>query len=54
MKQTQQVNKIVLLDRERKDTDAKRLQRSAQETIESGNYEWQMVTISEDGEINYK
>ena len=54
MKETKQVNKIVLLDRERKDADAKRLQRSVQKTIESGNYEWQTVTIGEDGEINYK
>lgn len=54
MKETKQVNNIVLLDRERKDADAKRLQRSVQKTIESGNYEWQTVTIGENGEINYK
>jgi len=54
MKETNQVSKIVLLDRERKDADAKRLQRSVQNTIESGNYEWQTVTIGEDGEINYR
>lgn len=54
IKETSQVNKIVLLDRERKYADAKRLQRSVEKTIESGNYEWQTVTIYEDGEINYK
>lgn len=54
MKETKKINSIVLLDRERKDADSKRLQKSVQKTIEAGKYEWETVVIDESGEINYK
>ena len=54
MKETKKINNIVLFDRERKDADSKRLQRSIQKTIESGNYEWQTIVIDESGAIKYK
>jgi len=53
-KEPNKISNIVLFDRERKETNAKRLQRSIQKTIESANYEWQTVVIDEEGSIEYK
>jgi len=54
MKNTDGMRNIVLLDRERKDASARKLQKSIEKTIESENYEWQTIRIDEGGKITYK
>lgn len=54
MKDTGTMKNIVLLDRERKDAPARKLQKSIEKTIESENYEWQTIRIDEGGKITYK
>jgi len=54
MKDSGKMKNIVLLDRERKDASFRKLQRSIEKTIESGNYEWQTIRIDEGGKITYK
>ncbi|MGD9116769.1 MAG: Holliday junction resolvase-like protein [Dehalococcoidia bacterium] len=54
MKDTGTIKNVVLLDRERMDTSSRRLQRSIEKTIESGNYEWLTMVIDETGCIKCK
>jgi predicted Holliday junction resolvase-like endonuclease len=54
MKDNNMIRDIVLLDRERRDMLSRRLQRSIEKTIESGNYEWRTISIDERGEIRSK
>lgn len=48
------IKEIVLLDRERREASSRRLQRSVEKAIESGNYEWQTVVIDDFGKIKCK
>lgn len=54
MKDSNMIRDIVLLDRERRDVPSRRLQRSIEKTIESGNYEWRTIVVDEHGEIKCK
>lgn len=51
MKDGPTIRKIMLLDRQRRDADSRKLQRSIERAIESGSYEWQTVIINDSGKI---
>jgi len=51
MKESGKITNIVFLDRERRNASARKLQKSVEKTIESGNYEWQTIRIDENGRI---
>ena len=51
---TGKMKDIILLDRERRHPDGRKLQRSIERVVESGNYEWQTVRIDDSGNIKCK
>jgi len=53
-KDSKMIRDIVLLDREHRDVPSRRLQRSIEKTIESGNYEWRTIVVDYHGEIKCK
>jgi len=46
-----EIKNLLLLDRESKSADHRRLQNSIEKTIDHGNYEWVTLRIEENGEI---
>lgn len=54
MKTSGKIENIILFDRERRDATARKLQRSIERTVASGNYEWQTIRIDEVGKITRK
>ena len=51
MKQANEIQRIVLLDKEASDDDHRRVQHSIEKVIETENYEWQTLRVQEDGKI---
>jgi predicted Holliday junction resolvase-like endonuclease len=45
------IKELIFLDRESNSTEARRLQRSIEKTIEQGKYEWLTIRVSDDGKI---
>lgn len=52
MKNVCAMKNIVLLDRESKSADHRRLQKSIEKTIEKGNCEWVTLRVEENGKIS--
>lgn len=51
MKNVGAMKNIVLLDRESKSSDHRRLQKSIEKTIEKGNCEWVTLRVKDDGQV---
>jgi predicted Holliday junction resolvase-like endonuclease len=51
MKNAHSMKNVVLLDRQTKSSDRRRLQRSIERTIERGNYEWLTLRVLDDGSM---
>jgi len=51
MKKNKSIKNIILLDRETKKREEKKIQKSIEKVIEKENYEWQTLRIKEDSEI---
>ena len=54
MKVSNEIKKLVLLDREVKRKEDMKIQESIQKTVSDKNYEWVTMQIQEDGSIEYK
>jgi len=52
MNSSNNINRIVFLDRLSKDAQRRRLQRSIEKTIEAGKYEWVTLRVSENGTMS--
>ncbi len=51
MKDRGSIERILLLDREAKDSNHRAIQKSIEKVVERENYEWQTMRVQEDGEI---
>ncbi len=51
MKDRGSIERILLLDREAKDSNHRAIQKSIEKVIEHENYEWQTMRVQEDGKI---
>ncbi len=54
MKVSNDIKRLVLLDREVKRKDELKIQESIQKTVSDKNYDWVTMQIQEDGKIEYK
>jgi predicted Holliday junction resolvase-like endonuclease len=54
MKEKNNIDNLVLFDREVKEAAQKALQKSVEKTVEKENYEWITMQVSEDGSVEYK
>ena len=53
-KEKNNIDNLVLFDREVKVAAQKALQKSIEKTVEKENYEWITMQVSEDGSVEYK
>ncbi len=51
MKDRGSIERILLLDREAKDSNHRAIQKSIEKVVERENYEWQTMRVQEDGKI---